>query len=281
MLDEHRYLDRRQIQALFFRGPRSCQYRLRWLVDRGLVMSWRVAIRPGRICSASIFLLSRRGAATLTDWSGDDPRPVVRRAEHALERRAHLVHQLQANQFFVDLAVAAAGRRSGGLYHWVGEHGIEAAYAEGDERAPIPDGWGRLLLADRELFLHLEWDRGTEQVRRLQGKVGAYLRYFGGRVHATANHVLFVAPTSQRERVIAKVLRDAVDSDRIACRLWTTTAQRLAEDGALGAVWSDGRLQGRVRMDEMPGVERSTRSVEDAIAKPEWWVRRPGGAAGS
>ena len=32
-LDSYRYLDRRQIQALFFEGPRSSQYRLKWLVD--------------------------------------------------------------------------------------------------------------------------------------------------------------------------------------------------------------------------------------------------------
>jgi hypothetical protein len=36
-LDSYRYLDRGQLQALFFSGSRSCQYRLRWLVDHGLV----------------------------------------------------------------------------------------------------------------------------------------------------------------------------------------------------------------------------------------------------
>src|SRR5579859_4236154 len=105
-LDAYRYLDRSQIQSLFFTGPRSCQYRLRWLVHHGLVRTWRVVMRPGRICRASIFLLSRRGAAALAEWTDAEPLGFVRRAEHALERRFHLVHQLEANQFFVDLAVA-------------------------------------------------------------------------------------------------------------------------------------------------------------------------------
>ena len=142
-LDSYRYLDRNQIQTLFFTGPRSCQYRLRWLVHHGLLHTWRVVMRPGRICRASIFLLSRRGAAALAEWLDAGPRPFVRRAEHALERRFHLVHQVEANQFFVDLAAATRGLADCGLYNWVGEHGVENAYAEGDERAPIPDGWGR------------------------------------------------------------------------------------------------------------------------------------------
>src|ERR1700693_1567324 len=53
-LDSYRYLDRGQLQALFFSGPRRCQYRLRWLVDHGLVRTWRVVMRPGRVCRSSI-----------------------------------------------------------------------------------------------------------------------------------------------------------------------------------------------------------------------------------
>src|SRR6266568_4584851 len=155
-LDSYRYLDRTQIQTLFFTGPRSCQYRLRWLVHHGLVRTWRVVMRPGRVCRASIFLLSQRGAAALAEWLDAEPLSFVRRAEHALERRFHLVHQLEANQFFVDLAAATRGMADCGLYHWVGEHGVENAYAESDERAPIPDGWGRLLTPDREVLIDRE-----------------------------------------------------------------------------------------------------------------------------
>src|SRR6266566_41730 len=217
-LDAYRYLDRSQIQSLFFTGPRSCQYRLRWLVYQGLVRTWRVVMRPGRVCRASIFLLSRRGAAALAEWLDVEPLPFVRRAEHALERRFHLVHQLEANQFFIDLAAATRGLMDCGLYHWVGEHGVENAYGEGDERAPIPDGWGRIVTPDREVLMHLEWDRGTEQPRRLRAKLVAYAAYFNDRPAAGANQILFVAPTEQRERQILSLIRDYVDADRECCR---------------------------------------------------------------
>jgi len=279
-LDSYRYLDRSQLQTLFFAGPRSCQYRLRWLVHHGLVRTWRVVMRPGRICRASIFLLSRRGAAALAEWLDAAPAPFVRRAEHALERRFHLVHQLEANQFFIDLAAATRGLSNSGLYHWVGEHGVENAYAEGDDRAPIPDGWGRLLTPDREVLIHLEWDRGTEQPRRLRAKFAAYARYFNDRPAAGANQIAFVAPTQQRELQILSLLRDDADIDRESCRFWTTTTAFVAIAGPLGPVWA-GHGSDRVRLADMEGLPRSDRQIEASVGKPNWWLRRPGGGAGS
>src|ERR1700694_2938510 len=79
-LDSYRYLDRGQLQALFFYGSRSFQYRLLWLVDHGLVRTWRVVMRPGRVCRSSIYLLSRRGAGAPGGWLGAGPMPSVRRA---------------------------------------------------------------------------------------------------------------------------------------------------------------------------------------------------------
>jgi hypothetical protein len=279
-LDAYRYLDRSQIQSLFFTGPRSCQYRLRWLIHHGLVRTWRVVMRPGRVCRASIFLLSRRGAAALAEWLDVEPASFVRRAEHALERRFHLVHQLEANKFFIDLAAATRDLEDIGLYHWVGEHGVEGAYAEGDERAPIPDGWGRLLTPDCEVLIHLEWDRGTEQPRRLRAKLATYVGYFNDRPGAGANQVLFVAPTQERERQILSLLRDHTDSDRESCRFWTTTSVFVAASGPLGPVWA-GNGSDRLRLADMEGLPRSERQVDASVGKRGWWMKRPGGGAGS
>ena len=280
-LDSHRYLDREHIQTLFFPGPRSCQYRLRRLVDVGLVNAWQVTVRPGRLCRASVYLLSRRGAAVLAEWRDADPRPFLKRAEHAMERHFHLVHQLEANRFFVDLAAAARELPDAGLYNWVGEHEIAAAYAEDGEHGPTPDGWGRLLADGSELLLHLEWDRGTEQLRRLQAKLLAYQRYFADRPQAGANHVLLVMPTPAREAQVQRLLRVVADVDREwCCRFWTTSLDLLATDGPLGSIWSDGN-RSRDTLLVRQGLPRSGRPVEDCIGKPAWWLRRPGGGAGA
>ena len=105
----------------------------------------------------------------------------MKRAENALARRFHLIHQLEANQFFIDLALATRDARVLGPYHWVGEYEIIAAYTESDEHGPTPDGWGRLLAPDHELLLHLEWDRGTEQQRRLRAKLQSNVTRFPAR----------------------------------------------------------------------------------------------------
>ena len=280
-LDSHRYLDRNQIQALFFPGPRNCQYRLQWLLDHGLLTRWRAATRPGRVCRASIYLAARRGAALLAEWRDQDPRPIVKRAENALARRFHLIHQLEANQFFVSLAVSLRNASDFGLYHWVGEHEIAAAYAESDEHGPTPDGWGRALTPDREVLIHLEWDRGTEQPRRLRAKLQAYVRYFVDRPHASANQVLWVVPTRAREEELGRLLRDLADPHQECCRFWSTTIDLMDAAGPCGAIWSDGSVDARHRLASMPGLTRTGRQVEHCIGKPEWWLHRPGGGAGA
>ena len=282
-LDSYRYLDRYQIQTLFFEGPRSCQYRLAELLRRQLVHAWRVVLRPGHIRRASIYLLSTRGARALAEWRDDDPQPFITRADHALRRHHHLVHDLAANQFFADLAAATIDRPDVGLYHWVGEHGVQRAYAEDRDKGPIPDGWGRLLIGGGELLLHLEWDRGSEQARRIAGKVRAYVAFLIDQPDAECNQVLFVAPNQRREEQIARVAAELVPKGRPCCRVWTTTAARLAEAGPLGQSWRDVS-QPKAPLAapaEMPARLGSARAVEDCIGKPTWWDRRPGGGEGA
>ena len=280
-LDSHRYLDRNQIQALFFPGPRNCQYRLQWLLDHGLLTRWRAATRPGRVCRASVYVAGRRGAALLAEWRDQDPRPFVKRAENALARRFHLIHQLEANQFFVRLATSLRDAPELGLYHWVGEHEIAAAYAESNEQGPTPDGWGRTLTPDREVLIHLEWDRGTEQPRRLRAKLQAYVRYFIDRPHASANQVLWVVPSQAREEQLGRLMLDLAEPDRECCRFWSTTCDLLDANGPLAALWSDGSSAARRPLVSMPGLARTNRRVEDCVGKPEWWLRRPSGGAGA
>src|ERR1700731_2450851 len=237
-LDQYRYLDRQQLEELFFQGPRSSQLRLRFLAQSGLLVSWRVRRQPGRIPRPSVFLLSSRGARVLAQLSGASPDPFVKRAEHARNRAFHVLHDIEANAFFVALTAASRNLRHQGLYHWVGERGCWRAYAEAHELGPIPDGWGRYLLPEGEVIFFLEWDRGTLQRARLRMKVSHYRNYFRGRRRATATHVLYVVPTQAREEQVRTEIGRAlfrVGSD--CCRFWTTTVERLHRDGPLGQIW--------------------------------------------
>jgi hypothetical protein len=60
-------------------------------------------------------------------------------------------HDVEANGFFVDLALASRDLFDQGLYHLIGEAAMRIAFRNGTRRsrlgegAPASDGWGRFL----------------------------------------------------------------------------------------------------------------------------------------
>ncbi len=145
----------------------------------------------------------------------------------------------------------------------------------------MPDGWGRVLVGDRELFLHLELDRGSEQTRRLHGKLAAYVSYFRGRPQASCNHVLFVVPTEQRELQVRAIGRRLIETTDECCHIWTALRSELATNGPLGRVWADvSEQERRVGIPDMPSRQGGSRPLADCIGKHRWWERRPGGGEG-
>ncbi len=282
-LDQYRYLDRSQIEQLFFPGPRFCQRRLRYLAQCDVVLPWQARLQPGLHPRPSVYLLSARGARLLARFCKASPAPFVRRAEHARTRAFHLMHDLEANAFFVALARASTPIVDQGLYHWVGERGCWRAYQEAHELGPIPDGWGRYLLPEGEVIFFLEWDRGTLQRARLRSKVTYYRAYFRGRRRAAATHVLYVVPSAAREdQVRTEIGRVLIRSASDSCRFWTATVDRLQNEGPLGCIWRpSGSSAELVRLAELPKHPRSSRPADACIAKPSWWERRPAGGQGA
>jgi len=282
-LDQYRYLDRQLLQDLFFEGPRSCQLRLRYLTSQDLVICWQAVLQPGRQPRPSVFLLSARGASLLGRVCQSPRGPFVWRAEHARTRAFHLDHDLGANGFFVALARASRALDGEGLYHWVGERTCRRVYEEEGQPGPIPDGWGRYLVPEGEVVFFLEWDRGTEQRRRLRMKVSRYDRYFRGRRDAAQNQVLFVVPSAARENEVRRVIRGTIEAGgEESCRFWTATVERLREMGVLGRIWisMDGMSE-PVQLAALPRQRRSCRPAASSIGKPGWWERRPGGGEGA
>ena len=282
-LDQYRYLDRKQIQHLFFHGPRPCQIRLKYLTTRHVLVSWHVRLQPGLHPRPSVYLLSTRGARLLARLFQVDQGPPVRRAEHARTRAYHVMHDLEANAFFVALARASATISDQGLYHWVGERGCWRTYQEAHEPGPIPDGWGRYLLPEGEVIFYLEWDRGTLPRARLRSKVNYYVACFRRRRGASTTSVLYVLPSEAREQLIQGEISAAlrhVGSE--CCRFWTATVERLQREGPLGRIWRSSDSASRLfRLADLPMQARSSLPLAGCIAKPEWWTHRPAGGQGA
>jgi len=279
-IDQYRYLDRDHVTDLFFPGRRSAELCLKDLLWRGLIYRWPVVRWQGSPIKPSVYGLTSSGARRVAQLRGQDPRPIRDRARRAREQTYHLRHDLEANRFFTKLAAGARDLPDQGLYHWLGEATCRAAYER--DGSPTSDGWGRYLLADREITFDLEWDRGTEHPRRIRQKANGYVTYFRGRRQADLHHVLFVAPTRVREGELHDLISQVLPPNVNLCRFWTTAVETVSSIGWLGAVWL--QVAGpphRYAFADMPGFPRGPRSAWDSIARPGWWKRRPGGGEGA
>jgi Replication-relaxation len=283
VLHQYRYLDRAQVQALFFAGRRQSQGRVRWLMDQHLIHRWLSLQPPGWHRRDSVLMLSGRGARVLAACQGIDARPMVRQSKHAEEHSFHITHDLETNGFFVGLAATSRELPGQGLYHWVGQEACRRLYRERGGRL-TPDGWGRYLTPTGEIVFLLEWDRGSESPKRLGLKVTGYIRHFLRRRDAELNPILFVAPGPAREDVIRRVIAQHLPpGSRRICGFWTTDVDRLRVLGPLGPIWQavEARGAARVALIQFPARPRSARRVEDCIGKPGSWERRPGGGEGA
>ena len=280
-LRQYRYLALDQLHRLFFDSLRRTQARGQWLRQQHLIYRWAAS----DICTLhrlpSVLAVSQRGAGVLAACLGEPSRPHVERARHARDHCFHLVHDLEANGFFVDLAAACRPLPDIGLYHWVGEEECRRLYRI--RRSDLaPDGWGRLLAPAGDVLFLLEWDRGTESPARIAAKVSGYLTHFAGKDRADLNHVLFVAPGPAREGSIRETVDRLLPGGVATCTFWVTHTELLATAGPTGAIWlAVAGGAARIRIMDLPPHPRSQRLVTDCIGKPSWWERRPGGGAGA
>ena len=275
-LYQHRYLDSRQVERLFFSDRRYAQRRLRDLAERRLIHRWRRVEAAGLVPLPSVLLISRQGAALLADRQGNGRDAFIRRADDAWNHCFHVEHDREANGFLVDLAVRSAPLPFEGLYHWLGEATARSVYRGRGARIS-PDGWGRYLTSGGEVTFFLEWDRSTESPHRLSKKVADYADHFASRTDAKLNNVLFVGPTDQRETVLRAVIQGCLLRTSPTCSFWTTNVSLLEEHGPLGRIWTPAQDGPPVQFAELPAWGRSGRPASDCIGKVQWWIRRPGG----
>ena len=300
-LHDYRYLNTLQIQQLYFHGLRSTQMRLQFLSDHGLIYRWQMIDPPGLTRRPSVLLLTPRGGRLLAEFRGHSPWSYIRRAKDARDHCWHVTHDLEANGFFVDLAVASRLSLSDGLLLWVGEEGARSsrrAWAK-EHRRPVatPDGVGLWLTRGQTISFDLEWDRGTESGNRLRAELRTYVAYFRETKQADRRHVLFVMHRAGREQLIHDLVSELGILARNSCRFWTTTVDRIDQVGPLGPLWADAGKRPSADDDEelqeaaptgpkrllrwsltkMPTADPSQRTIADCVGRGPWWERRPGG----
>lgn len=302
VLYDYRYLTTLQIRQLFFPSPRSAQLRIQFLANQGLIYRWKMTEPPGITRRPSLLLISPRGARLLADLRGESPWPYVRRAKDARDHCWHVVHDLEANGFFIDLVLASRLTSDEGVLRWLGEETcrferrLYAARYRPHLPVATPDGIGLYLVGRRTIRFDLEWDRGTASMYRLRQKIRTAVRYFKATRDNRGANVLYVLSKPTREESLHAIIEDEFDSD--ACRFWTTTVGRIEAEGPLGQLWSEAttldeddeepesifaprirkaREPHRLRLTQLPTLGETARTVSECIGKRLWWERRPGG----
>jgi hypothetical protein len=294
-LYRYRYLNVFQIQQLFFSSIRSCQIRLKQLHERGVIHRWKILEAGNFHRRPSVVLLSVRGARLVALHQDEDQKILMSRAEDAVYNSAGMLHDLEANQLFIDLARAAAAGSEEGLYQWVGEASCRRSmrvqrYRFLPTAAPAPDGWGRYLTADSEIWFCLEWERGTASGRRQWDKVQSYCQYYTYFKDPELTNVLFVVPDDRRVERLRHMLWRAT-SPRLhgrTCTFWVASAESLWSVGPLAPIWLRAAPQRRSAarrytpepprsLTQLQRRPRAQYRVGDCIAKQQWWERRPRG----
>lgn len=275
LLRRHRVLATSQLHAMFFTDANTARHRLTRLHRLRLVDRFRLPTHvtvelhprehPARPSTAPAgwiptteygYVLDTVGAQVLaaghTD-PGGRPRRVRWRTDQALAiaTSPRLAHTLGTNQLFVDLAAAARHQPGAGLGTWWGE-----AYCHAQLGGLVnPDGIGLWKEQNRSVAFAVEYDRGTETLARLAGKLADYARL--EEASGWAFWLLVTVPGPRRETGARARLG--------AHGLPVATTSRGLPGGPAGPVWapvSANPDRQRVRLIDLTGWPRPAASTE-------------------
>lgn len=260
LLRWHRVLTTSQIHLMFFGDRNTAQHRMARLHELRLVERFR-PVHAGRDGECH-YVLDVLGAYVVAAMANRDPDRDVKmrwRTDQALAIATSqpLAHTVGANDLFVRLVAAARHRNHAALTTWWGERYCKEQLAG----IVYPDGVGVWEEHGVGIVFCLEYDRGTEQLARLEKKACDYARL--EEASGWAFWVLVVVPGPRRERGV----RGALSGHGLA--IATTTHPQVVRP--TGAIWAPLGADGsRVRLRDLAGWPRPAGSV----ARLAWTAHR-------
>jgi Replication-relaxation len=242
VLAEHQVLTSHQLAEMAFPSRDVAQRRLLRLYQLKVLDRFRWYITAGSLPwhytlgVVGAELIAAAGATT-------PPRPgQLRERQARLATSPRLGHLLGVNGFFTALAGHARTHPDTALAAW----SSEARCAEHYGRIIRPDGSGVWVEAGRRVEFFLEYDTGTELLRRLVDKLAGYADL--ARAGGPTGTVLFWLPSTAREAN----LRDALGANprvpvATAAATWAAAAGCCPAD----AIWLPTGASPRRRLAEL------------------------------
>jgi hypothetical protein len=261
-LYEHRYLTRRQIQALYFAdypelqpgrpvataSPRPAQRRLHRLRQSGLIHRRALTATDGSREHEPYYCLTLDSATLIAHRHHLHPAETRKRAVDVLAHQQFVRHALAGAE--LDCALVRSARTHPGHSclpdWWQGEQAASVEFA--DRGRPVvlrPDGYSRYQ-AGREIHhLLIEIDLGTMSLARLETKLDRYRAYSRSGAWRSSYPVfpklLLLTTTEQRIAALQRRLEPLPELVLLAA-----THADLRERGPLAAIWQQpGHLQPR------------------------------------
>jgi hypothetical protein len=200
LLHEHRVLTTPQLTDLAFGSRNAAEHRLAVLHQLRVVDRFRPHHSPGS--APYHYVLGPLGAALLAAQHDQEPSRLGYRRDHALAlaHSQRLAHVLGVNSFFTALVRTARSHPDADLEVWWSEQRCTAHWG----RLIRPDGYGRWRDHLARVDFFLEYDRGSEPLGRLAGKLPGYLEL----AHASGitTPLLVWLPTPAREAAARQAL---------------------------------------------------------------------------
>jgi len=204
LLLEHRVLTTPQLVDLAFPSRNTAEHRLAILHQLGVVDRFRPHHTPGS--APYHYVLGPLGAALLAAEGDQDPSRLGYRRDRALAlaHSQRLAHLLGVNGFFAALARAARQQQGeAALEVWWSEQRCAAQWG----RLVHPDGYGRWREQQARVDFFLEYDRGSEPLGRVAGKLPAYAEL--AQATGISTPLLLWLPSPTREATARQALAGA------------------------------------------------------------------------
>jgi hypothetical protein len=239
-LHEHRVLTTFQLAELHFNGIERARKRLEILHQLHVLERFR-PYHPNGGSSPYHYTLDRLGAELVAAGRGIDLADLAWSRGDILRLAAspQLRHLTEASGFVTRLARALRQTQSGTLEVWWGQRRCAQAWGE----LVRPDAYLRLALTGGRLEAWVEWDRGTENRRRLQDKLDRYEELAAALERPVT--LLLVLAGVRREREAHRALQPAADVAWVS-----TTAERHRAD-PLARNWLAAGAERRVALTEL------------------------------
>jgi DNA-binding MarR family transcriptional regulator len=236
----HPYLSTSDLAVWLGCSPSFTRRTLDFLEAKGAARAWPKAVQPWP--RATYYTLTDFGVLLLAIQERESLSAMKHRLGVGPRQWGYLTHTVEANRFFLALN---ARRDAGRLAIWRSEGESRVTFPmTGRPRGGVlrPDGYGEWVVGSWRYPFFLEWDRHTDNPRKLRDKLQLYLKYYGYLQQAEAEQalprLLFVAADSNGATAVLKLSKlQGSQQPYYSLPVWVTDRQAIWQQGPLAEVW--------------------------------------------